>query len=180
MSTTTEDSDRHFLVTSGVTWRDEIDGRTRRYDGTPISWTIVTENDSSTAILTQDTAFLTQDEAIECLEKIEQEYPEGKHHIRSVPDPESARVLPPGVQYKQEMGDFIGYVYPQDADREGWEVDGKLVKEVTLELPLDLTEQIEEAPMEAREYIGRLQDAAEGAADAISEAPPSSTNYHPF
>jgi hypothetical protein len=122
----------------------------------------------------------TREEALRFLEKLEEEWPEGEHRLGSAPLPVSTEHLrdAPGRAkgwIEAEGEDLLGYPYPQDAERTGWEgPDGTLLVETTLELPVEMAEQLERR--DAARYIGRLEETAE----AVSDAPNPSTTNLPF
>jgi hypothetical protein len=188
MEETTEDPERLFRLTSEITLRREVDGRTRRYEGVPVDWSMERDPEgiaflSSKALeegkydLRDEDAvasLFTRAEALRFLEELEKSYPEGEHRLGSVPLPVSTEHLrygPGGAEGHIEVEgmDVIGYPYLQDAKRTGWEHGDTLLVETTLELPVELAERLEEQPSVAS-YIEKLEETAD-AVEAIKDAP---------
>jgi len=188
METTTDAStdtpERLFQVTSTVTLREEQTGGTRRYDGVPVVWEVgrspeeapfdvmqVVEG-SDPARAGAAASLFTREEALQFLEGLEEEHPEGEHRLQSVPLPTSEEHLrygPGASQWGIDASgelDVTGHCYPQRAEREGWEEGETLLVETLLELPVDMAERLDHKPDTAA-YLRKLEETAK----VVSEAP---------
>jgi hypothetical protein len=190
MEEPTEDPNRLFRLTSEITLRREEEGRTRRYEDVPVDWimergpdeapfdpegavegTVLNGAERSHVAVAQ---LFARDEALRYLEALEESYPEGEHSLQSVPLPALEENLRHGPgrargRIEAEGEDLLGYPYPQDAERTGWERGDTLLVETTLELPVELAERLESK--DAARYIGRLEETAEAVSDAPNPAP---------
>lgn len=192
--TPTETPERLFQVTSTVTLREEIDGRTRRFDGVPVEWEVDRSPEeapfNTTQVVPEEepdlgaaAGLFAREEALRFLGDLEEEHPEGEHRLQSVPLPASEEHLRygPGASqgYIEASGeiDVMGFCYLQEARREGWEEGETLLVETTLELPVELAERLDQRH-DAAGYLRKLEETAE----AVSEAPdPYSTGTNlPF
>ena len=153
METTTEPPtkapERLFQVTSTITLREELDGRTRRYDGVPVVWEMVRSPEEApfdvSEVVPTDrpekeklekerqmdasaaASLFTREEALRFLNDLEEEHPEGEHRLQSVPTPASEKHLRYGpgasqgyIEASSELG-VSGDRYLQEAERKGWE-----------------------------------------------------------
>lgn len=198
METTTEPPtkapERLFQVTSTITLREEIDGRTRRYDGVPVVWEMVRSPEEApfdvSEVVPTDrpekeklekerqmdasaaASLFTREEALRFLNDLEEEHPEGEHRLQSVPTPASEKHLRYGpgasqgyIEASSELG-VSGDCYLQEAERKGWEEGETLLVETTLELPEELAERLDQRH-DVASYLRKLEETAE----AVSEAP---------
>lgn len=190
---TTESPRRLFRVISTITYRFERDGRTRRFDGVPLAWTVNRSPEEAPFDATKVAAqkekvqraaafHFTRDEALGVLSDLEEKYPESEHRLESVPLPAPTGEL---TEYGSTRHDHhvdlestvrvVGHPYLREAEREGWEVGDTLWVERTFELPEEMAERIEKKH-NAAEYLRKLEETAE----AVSKAPDPHSQELPF
>ena len=204
-NTPTDTPERLFKVTSTITLREEIDGRTRRFDGVPVTWEVDRSPEEApfdvSEVVPTDrpekeklakerqmdasatAALFTREEALRFLGDLEEEHPEGEHRLQSVPLPASEEHLRYGpgasqgyieASYIEASSEFdvSGDCYLQEAEREGWEEGETLLVEMTLELPEELAERLDQRH-DVASYLRKLEETAE----AVSEAPNPNNSF---